>query len=80
MKIRAYLIISSGGAVEIRKQRPQPAFGRVVVLLSIDISSAWFEQPVPVVNLTIPDAHVLPMPEVTTEPLEDMDDGPDNSM
>lgn len=67
MKLRAYLIISSGGAVEIRKQRPQPAPGRVAVLLSIDISNAWFEQPVPVANLVIPDAHVLPMPIVTTE-------------
>lgn len=67
MKLRAYLIISSGGAVEIRKQRPQPTLGRVAVLLSIDISNAWFDQVVPVANLTIPDAHVLPMPVVTTE-------------
>jgi hypothetical protein len=71
MKIRAYLVISSGGTVEIRKQRPQPAFGRVAILINIDISSAWFEQSVPVVNLTIPDAHVLPMPTITTEPLEE---------
>lgn len=75
MKIQAYLIISAGGGVEIRKQRPQPTLGRVAVFLSIDISNAWFNQPVPVVNLTIPDAHVLPMPTVTTEPLPEIEDG-----
>lgn len=69
MKIRAYLIIGAGGAVEIRKQRPAPTMGRVAVLLSIDISDAWFDRPVPVVELTIPDAHVLPMPVIVTEPL-----------
>lgn len=67
MKIRTYLIITANGAVEVRKQRPAPAFGRVAVLLTIDISSAWFQQSVPIVELTIPDAHVLPMPTVTTE-------------
>jgi hypothetical protein len=67
MKIQAYLIISSGGGVEIRKTRPRPTLGHVAVFLSIDISNAWFEQVVPVANLTIPDAHVLPMPVVTTE-------------
>lgn len=61
--------------MEIRKQRPQPAFGRVAVLLSIEISSAWFNQSIPVVNLTIPDAHVLPMPTVTTEPLPEVEEG-----
>lgn len=71
MRIRVYLIISSGGGVEVRKQRPPPAMGRVAVLLNIDVSSAWFEQPVPVVNLTIPDSHVLPMPTITTEPLSE---------
>jgi hypothetical protein len=74
MKIRAYLIISSGGSMEIRKQRPQPAFGRVAVLLNIDISSAWFEQPVPTVNLIIPDSHVLPMPTITTEPIDETEE------
>ena len=73
MRIRAYLIISSGGAVEFRKQRPQAAIGRVAVLLNIEIGSAWFEQPVPIVDLTIPDAHVLPMPVITTE-LEESED------
>lgn len=67
MKIRAYLIISAGGGVEIRKQRPQPTLERVAVLLTIEISSAWFAQPVPIVDIAIPDTHVLPMPIVTTE-------------
>lgn len=71
MRIRVYLIISSGGGVEVRKQRPPPAMGRVAILLNIDISNAWFEQPVPVVNLAIPDSHVLPMPTINTEPLPD---------
>jgi hypothetical protein len=75
MKIRTYLIISAGGGVEVRKQRPQPTFGRVAILLNIDISNAWFEQPVPIVELTIPDAHVLPMPTVVTEPLPEVEEG-----
>jgi hypothetical protein len=74
MKIRVYLIIGSGGGVEIRKQRPQPAVGRIAVLLSIDVSGAWFEQPIPVVNLVIPDAHVLPMPTIVTEPLPETEE------
>jgi len=74
MRIRAYLIISAGGGVEIRKQRPTPTAGRVAVLLNIDISNAWFEQSVPVVNLAIPDAHVLPMPIVITEPLPETEE------
>ena len=69
MNIRAYLIISAGGSVEIRKQQPAPTLGRVAVLLNIDISNAWFDRPIPVADLTSPDAHVLPMPVVTTEPL-----------
>jgi len=75
MKIHAYLIISAGGGVEVRKQRPQPAMGRVAVLLNIEIGSAWFQQVVPVVELAIPDAHVLPMPTVTTEPLPEVENG-----
>lgn len=74
MRIRVYLIISSGGGVEVRKQRPPSAMGRIAVLLNIDVSGAWFEQPVPVVNLTIPDAHVLPMPTVITEPLPETEE------
>lgn len=74
MRIRVYLIISSGGGVEVRKQRPSPTMGRVAVLLNIDISNAWFEQPMPVVNLAIPDAHVLPMPIVITEPLPETEE------
>ena len=74
MKLRTYLIISSGGAVEVRKQRPQPQIGRVAVLLSIDISGAWFEQSVPVVQLTIPDSAVLPVPEIRAE-LEERGEG-----
>jgi hypothetical protein len=74
MKLQAYLIISAGGAVEVRKQRPQPAFGRVAVLLRIEINNAWFTQPVPVVDFAIPDAHVLPMPVVTTEPLPELEE------
>jgi hypothetical protein len=75
MKIRAYLIIGAGGSVEVRKQRPAPTMGRVAVLLNIDISGAWFDRPVPIVDLTIPDAHVLPMPVVTTEPLPETEEG-----
>ena len=78
MKIQAYLIISAGGGVEIRKQRPRPTLGRVALLLRIEINNAWFEQPVPVVELAIPDAHVLPMPIVTTAPwpeTEESDEG-----
>lgn len=71
MKISAYLLIDSHGAIEVRKKPPAPHLRQVAVRLSIEISDTWFHRPIPSVTLTVPDDHVLPAVAVRTEPLED---------
>lgn len=75
MKINAYLLIDSHGAIEVRKKPPAPHLRQVAVRLSIEISDTWFRRPIPSVEIVVPDDHVLPAIAVETEPLEGLEEG-----
>ena len=71
MRINAYLLIDSHGAIEVRKKLPAPHLRQVSIRVSIEISDTWFQRPIPSVTIAVPDDHVLPAIAVQTEPLED---------
>lgn len=71
MRINAYLLIDSHGAIEVRKKLPAPHLRQVAIRVSIEISDTWFQRPIPSVTIAVPDDHVLPAIAVQTEPLED---------
>jgi hypothetical protein len=67
MKIHAYLLIDSDGALQIRKSLPNPRVQQVAIKLAIQIDDSWFKQPVPVVELVVPNNHIRPAVEIHTE-------------
>lgn len=71
MKITAYLLIDSHGAIEVRKKPPAPHLRQVAVKLTIELADTWFRRPIPSVEISVPDDHVLPPVVVQTEPLEE---------
>lgn len=71
MRINAYLLIDSHGAIDVRKKPPAPHLRQVAIRLSIEISDTWFRRAIPSVEIVVPDDHVLPAVAVQTEPLED---------
>lgn len=72
MKITAYLLIDAHGAIEVRKKPPAPHLRQVAVKIAIDISDTWFRRPIPTVEISVPDDHVLPAVAVETAPLEEV--------
>jgi hypothetical protein len=73
MKINAYLLIDSHGAVELRKKPPAPHLRQVAIRLAIEISDTWFHRAIPLVEIAVPDDHVLPPVTVETAPLEEIE-------
>lgn len=79
MKIHAYLLIDSHGAIEVRKKPPAPHLRQVAIRLAITIDDSWFKRAIPSVELTVPNDHVQPMATVQSEPFpeEESEAAPD---
>lgn len=73
MQVSCYLLIGADKSVQIRRQRPrQAALNQVAIQLTIQIDDAWFNRPIPAIELVVPDAAVLPVP--TVAPVETNED------
>lgn len=70
MRTTIYVIFTKSGGVTMRKSQPNIKRGEVAVKLKINVPDKFFTQPVPEVDVVIPEPAVM-MPEVTVE--TDMD-------
>ena len=54
MKIKAFLIISSGGSLRVVKNRPALNNDEIAVNLNVDVPDIFFKRLIPSVNITLP--------------------------
>lgn len=68
MRTTIYLIINQVGTVAMRKNVPQLRRGEVAVKVKIEIPDTFFRQPIPEVNLSVPESLIIkPDVSVTIE-------------
>lgn len=67
MKTSAYIIVTKGGALTLRKVKPTLHSGQVAVKINIEMSDKFFERFIPEATLNIQDHNVLtPDIKITT--------------
>ena len=60
MKIKGYLVVTSGGSAKFVKKYPDLAFNEVAVGMELELPNRLFERPVLNATITVPDSAVLP--------------------